>query len=431
MNYSQTLEYLYSQLPMFHRIGPAAYKANLDNIVAIDKLLKHPHRDYKSIHIAGTNGKGSVSHMLASVLQESGLKTGLFTSPHLKDYRERIKINGKMIAKAYVADFISRYKKDFDSIKPSFFELTVALAFQYFRDEKVDVAVIETGLGGRLDSTNIINPLISVITNISLDHTALLGNTIEKIAFEKAGIIKVAVPVIIGENNKAANRVFNETAAKCKTVIHYAEDEYVFEKIRISNGKTNKIITDVYKDKKLIMEGLKCGLTASYQLKNIRTVLKSLEILKFLNVNITKASIYKGFDKVVKNTGINGRWQILSKKPLTICDTGHNEEGVKEVLKQIKLTPHKKLHFVLGMVNDKDIDAVLSLLPKTARYYFCKADVPRGFEAQLLADRAATIGLKGNTYASVKDALESARSKASIDDLVFIGGSTFVVAEII
>jgi dihydrofolate synthase/folylpolyglutamate synthase len=431
MNYSQTLEYLYAQLPMFHRIGAAAYKADLNNTIALCDLLNNPQKHFKSIHIAGTNGKGSVSHMLASIFQENGWKTGLYTSPHLKDYRERIKINGKMIAKAYVTDFISRYKKDFDSIKPSFFEMTVALAFQYFRDEKVDIAVIETGLGGRLDSTNIIQPLLSVITNISLDHTALLGDTIEKIAFEKAGIIKEAVPVIIGENSKAANRVFNETAAKCKTEIHYAEDDYLFEKPRISDAKPNKLIADVYKDKKLIFENLKCGLTASYQLKNIKTVFKTLELLKSLNVNITKASINKGFEKVVENTGLFGRWQLLSKKPLTICDTGHNEEGMKEVIKQIELTPHKNLHFVLGLVNDKNIDAILKILPKNARYYFCKANIPRGLDAKLLTDKAKTIGLMGNTYAAVKEALKKAKSNAANDDLVFIGGSTFVVAEII
>ncbi len=431
MNYKQTLEYLYQQLPMFHRVGVAAYKANLDNTIALCDLLKHPYKSFKSIHVAGTNGKGSVSHMLASVLQESGLRVGLYTSPHLKDYRERIKINGKMIPKSYVSSFISKYKSDFDLISPSFFEMTVGLAFQYFKDEKVDVAVVETGLGGRLDSTNIINPLISIITNISFDHTALLGDTIEKIAYEKAGIIKKLTPVVIGESNSLTKPVFINKARESDADIFFAEEEYDLKNIQQTSEKNKYLIIDIYKGNISIYSKLRLGLTANYQLKNIKTVIKSIEILRFLNFYISDQSVYSGIEKVITNTGLFGRWQVLSREPLTICDTGHNEDGITEVLKQMAITPHNALHFVIGMVNDKDIEKILGMLPKNARYYFCKANIPRGLDQMELANKAKKVGLHGNTYLSVRDAMAEAQSNALPGDMVFIGGSTFVVAEIL
>lgn len=431
MNYKQTLDYLYLQLPMFHRVGVAAYKANLDNTIALCDLLKHPYKSFRSIHVAGTNGKGSVSHMLASVLQESGMKVGLYTSPHLKDYRERIKINGRMIPKSYVSRFISKYKKDFDEIKPSFFEMTVGLAFQYFKDERVDVAVIETGLGGRLDSTNIIIPLISIITNIGFDHTALLGNTIEKIALEKAGIIKKNIPVVIGESNFETKPVFIRKAEESDADIFFAEEEYEIRNIQQKYEKNKNLTIDIYKGDISIYSKLQLGLSANYQLKNIKTVVKSIEILRTLNLKISDQSVYMGIENVISNTGLYGRWQVLSKEPLTICDTGHNEDGIAEVLKQIAITPHNALHFVIGMVNDKDINKILAMLPKHAHYYFCKANIPRGLDQRELADKAKKIGLLGNTYLSVKDAMVEAQSKALPGDLIFIGGSTFVVAEII
>ncbi len=429
MNYNQTLEYLYAEVPMFHNIGITAYKANLNNTIALCNLLDLPYKSFKTIHVAGTNGKGSVSHFLASVLQENGLKVGLYTSPHLKDFRERIKINGKMIPKSFVANFISKYQRDFDNIKPSFFEMTVGLAFQYFKEKEVDIAVIETGLGGRLDATNIIEPLISIITNIGYDHTALLGNTIEKIAFEKAGIIKKNIPIVIGENNPMSKPVFIEKAKECQADIYFADKEY-----KIKNNKSllnNKLSVDVFQNNKLVYSDLQSGLSAQYQKKNIITVLKSLEILRSLKIKITKDSIFRGIDKVIDNTGLNGRWQILSTNPLTICDTGHNEDGIKEVLVQIKHTPHNKLHFVIGMVNDKDIESIIKLLPRNAIYYFCKANIPRGLDQDKLKFIANKAGLNGSTYSSVKEAMIDAQSKAEKDDLVFIGGSTFVVAEII
>ena len=431
MNYKQTLEYLYSQLPMFHRVGAAAYKADLNNTIALCNLLNHPYQSFKCIHIAGTNGKGSVSHFIASILQKSGLKVGLYTSPHLKDYRERIKINGKMIPETYVVNFINKYHKEFERIKPSFFETTVSIAFQYFKEEKVDIAVIETGLGGRLDSTNIISPLLSVITNIGYDHTNLLGNTIEEIAYEKAGIIKNNTPVVIGESNLISKPVFIKKATECNAPIYFADAEYQIRNIQQPSNESNKLTIDIYKFNSLAYQNLRMGLTALYQLKNIKTVLKSIEITKSLKFQISNESIYNGIENVINNTGLYGRWQILSHHPLTICDTGHNEDGINEVLKQIDITQHNTLHFVIGMVNDKDVESVLKLLPKDAIYYFCKANIPRGMDVNDLAIMARNNKLQGKTYSSVKKAMMDAQKNAQKNDLVFIGGSTYVVAEII
>ena len=427
MNYKQTLDYLYSQLPMFQRTGSAAYKANLDNTIAICKLLDNPENKILSVHVAGTNGKGSTSHTIASILQEAGLKVGLYTSPHLKDFRERIKINGEMIPKKTITAFVKKYREDFDTIQPSFFEMTVGLAFDYFSKQKVDIAIIETGLGGRLDSTNVINPLVSVITNISIDHANLLGNTLEKIAGEKAGIIKHKTPVIIGESQTETNDVFLEKAKKLESNIFFADQEY-----KIENQKLHALNQEfvVSKQGKVIFKKLNCPLKGLYQSKNVLTVLKTAEILSFF-VKISHEHIEQGIAKVIENTGLKGRWQTLNNNPLTICDTGHNEAGISEVINQISITPHKDLHFILGMVNDKEIEKILLMLPKNATYYFCKADIPRALDANILQQKALEIGLRGSTYPSVKKALKAAQKKAETNDLVFVGGSTFVVAEVV
>ncbi len=431
MNYQQTLDYLFSQLPMFQRIGSAAYKADLDNTIAICKLLDNPEKKFKSIHIAGTNGKGSTSHMLASVLQSAGLKVGLYTSPHLKDFRERIKINGEMISQQNVVEFVEKYKTDFEKIQPSFFEMTVGLAFDYFANQKVDIAVIEVGLGGRLDSTNIIFPELSIITNISLDHIALLGNTLEKIAIEKAGIIKSGIPVVIGENQLDIKDTFIQIASEKNAPIIFAEENY--KAINVHHKKNDKLFLnmDIIKDKELKYENLECELLGLYQQKNIPTVLCAIEILNQKGFSLSEKVIRQGIKNVVKQTGLLGRWQIIDNQPLVIADTGHNEAGVKEVLAQIANTSHDHLHFVLGMVNDKDISTILNLLPKNATYYFCKASIPRALDESELASKARLVGLKGEIYDSVSKALYTAKSVATESDLIFIGGSTFTVAEII
>jgi dihydrofolate synthase / folylpolyglutamate synthase len=397
---------MYAQLPMFHRIGPAAYKPGLDNTYKLLEIIGNPHRGLRTVHIAGTNGKGSSSHLIASVLQEAGFKTGLCTSPHLKDFRERIKINGMMIPKHDVADFVSTYKSIWEDLQPSFFEMTIALCFWYFQKEKTDIAVIETGLGGRLDSTNVIQPEVSVITNIGLDHMNLLGDTIEKIAAEKAGIIKQNTPVVIGPMREEA-----------KTVM-------------ISFAQQNNT--------KLIDAGLitpdqtpETSLQGLYQNENKRTAFLALKELQRRYPIITDDHIKKGFWNVVSNTALLGRWQTLSQSPLIIADVAHNKDGIAFVIQQLQQLQYKKLHFVLGMVSDKDISAVLELLPKEALYYFCKANIPRGMDAQTLATQAQEAGLFGNVFNSVQDAFETARKNAASDDLIFVGGSVFTVAEVL
>jgi len=431
MNYNETLDYLFSQLPMFQRIGSAAYKANLDNTIAICELLDHPECKFRSIHIAGTNGKGSVSHMIASVLQAAGLKTGLYTSPHLKDFRERIKINGEMIPEQAVVDFVAKHKKEFERIQPSFFEMTVGLAFDHFAKEQVDIAVIEVGLGGRLDSTNVITPLLSVITNISFDHVALLGDTLEKIAAEKAGIIKDNVPVVIGETTAETKNVFLQKAKQHNAPIFFTEELYSAKNIRHTHKGKLHLLMDVEKQDELLFANLESELPGLYQRKNIPTVIAALEVLNTKGFEVSEEIIRDGIKNVIANTGLLGRWQVLSEKPLTIADTGHNEAGIKEVLQQIAITPHAQLHFVLGMVSDKDITTVLNLLPKNAIYYFCKAQIPRAMEAAELAEKAKTTGLKGNVFDSVAAALNAAQENAEENDLVFVGGSTFTVAEVV
>ncbi len=445
MNYQQTLDYLYAQLPMFQRIGSAAYKDSLDNTIAICSLLGNPENKFKSIHIAGTNGKGSTSHMLASILQSAGFKVGLYTSPHLKDFRERIKINGEMIPQQYVVDFVEIHKTDFERIQPSFFEMTVGLAFDYFASQQIDIAVIEVGLGGRLDSTNVISPELSIITNISFDHTAILGDTLEKIAAEKAGIIKPETPVIIGEIQIETKKTFLEKAKQNNAAIVFADE--IYKAVNIHHIDNGKLLLSMGIEKKQQLNlssfskefnesvtgylNLESELLGLYQQKNVPAVLCAVEILNSKGFNISETNIRKGINNVVKQTGLLGRWQILSLKPLVIADTGHNEAGIKEVLKQISLTPHSNLHFVLGMVNDKDISKILSLLPIEARYYFCQANIPRALNAEDLAKQAKTAGLIGENCGSVANALISAQKNALTADLVFVGGSTFTVAEVV
>lgn len=404
MDYRQTLDFLYSQLPLFQRIGAAAYKPNLNNTYALLKACGNPHEQLKCIHIAGTNGKGSTSHMLASILQEAGYKTGLYTSPHLKDFRERIKINGKMIPREYVVRFVEKHRSDFASIKPSFFEMTVALCFSYFRDKKTDISVIETGLGGRLDSTNVVHPLLSIITNISFDHTQLLGDSLEKIALEKAGIIKNGVPALIGESHRETRPVFLSHATMMSASITFA-------------------------DKKKIDHSYNCELKGKYQEKNINTVLHAVQLLKKSDVNISEKNIRNGLSRVVRNTGLCGRWQTLQKSPKVIADIGHNQAGIKEVVAQLKKEQFRKLHIVIGTVNDKDISAMLKQLPRNAEYYFTKAKIPRALNEKELAEIAHQHGLKGYTFPTVKKAVNAAKKSAAKNDLIFIGGSAFVVAE--
>lgn len=428
-NYQQTLDYLYSCLPMFHRVGAAAYKADLSNTIAICNALGNPENKFRSVHIAGTNGKGSTSHLLAAVLQQAGYKTGLYTSPHLKDFRERIRINGKMIPKAQVVKFVDDHKKLFDKVEPSFFEWTVGLAFDYFAKEKVDIAIIETGLGGRLDSTNVITPVVSVITNISRDHMNLLGNTLRKIAGEKAGIIKPNIPVVIGETQDEVKTVFEQKAKKEKSPLRFADEELQLKKMHHSKTIPPFFIADVFAGKNSVLKNLKCALPGLYQRKNIVTVLSSIDVLRENGFTISEKAIRSGFAKVTELTGLQGRWQIISKNPLTIIDTGHNEAGIQEVVAQLKKTPHKQLHIVLGVVNDKDPSIVLQHLPKKATYYFCKAKLPRSMNEVDLARLAEKFKLKGNSYSSVRQALKAAQTAAHRGDLVFVGGSTFVVAE--
>lgn len=424
MTYKETLDWLFAQLPMYQREGQAAYKANLDNTLKLDAHFQHPHHHFKSIHVAGTNGKGSVSHLLASILQEAGYKTGLYTSPHLKDFRERIKVNGQMIGEDYVTRFVSQNKELFATIQPSFFEMTVAMAFKYFADEQADIAVIEVGLGGRLDSTNIITPLASVITNISFDHMALLGDTLPKIAAEKAGIIKPGIPAIIGTEDSAYDFVFKEKAAICKAPLTFASSEW--------NTRQNPDKTYNFHHRTgIAFENIESELKGDYQRKNIPVVLETILSLRNDGLQISDRNIRAGIAKAVRNTGLLGRWQQLATAPYTICDTGHNIDGLTEIVAQLKTCKYDKLHIVIGMVSDKDVSSILSILPKEACYYFCKASIPRAMDEHLLAEKAKTAGLSGNIYSTVIQAYEAAKQNASPQDMIYIGGSTFVVAEVI
>lgn len=436
MDYIQTLDYLYSQLPMFTRDGPSAFKKDLTNTLELCGRLDDPQHKFKSVHIGGTNGKGSTSHMLAAILQTAGYKTGLYTSPHLRDFRERIRINGEMISEQVVIDFVAGHKSDFEEVKPSFFEMTVAMAFDTFAKEKVDIAVIEVGLGGRLDSTNVITPLLSVITNIGWDHVNMLGDTLQLIAGEKAGIIKPDVPVVIGEYQPEVADIFINKAKEQHAPISFASAEWDILKSEVrsrgSEGLQDYLEAEIAKKNSGPgTQKLELDLTGSYQLKNVKAALSAVGELNKQGFNITGEHIRAGLKQVKKLTGLHGRWEVLNNNPLTICDTGHNPEGIAEVLKNIQNVPYKRLHFVMGVVNDKDISKILALLPKAAIYYFCKPDIPRGLDADGLKQQAAKFGLAGKNYPSVKAAFDAAQSNAANDDLVFIGGSTFVVAEVV
>ena len=428
MDYPEILDYMFSQLPMFQRIGAAAYKADLNNTLALANLTGNPQKDFKSIHVAGTNGKGSVSHMLASIMQENQLKTGLFTSPHMSDFRERIKINGVMIEKDFIVDFINKYKADFEQIKPSFFEMTFALAMSWFSENKVDIAIVETGMGGRLDSTNIITPLLSIITNISPDHTQFLGKTIEAIAHEKAGIIKPGIPVVIGETNSLSAPVFQQKATESNSAIVFADQLVKVTAEATPQDEARMNVTALVHGLTLIFNS---PLVGHYQLKNIATVVAAMENLTSTYPEFEHFAMHDGINNTLKNTGLKGRWQILNNKPLTICDIAHNPDGITQIVNQLARMNYNKLHFVLGVVNDKDIDEILKLLPGDATYYFCKADIPRGLDAKELKTLANGAGLQGETYDSVNLALEAAKINAQQNDVIFIGGSAFVVAEVV
>lgn len=422
MTYQEALDYLYARLPVFHHVGGAAYKPGLDNTIRLLTALGNPHQQFKSIHIAGTNGKGSVSHYLSAILQSAGNKTGLYTSPHLVDFGERIRIDGQMIDRDYVVRFTEQNAALFEEVQPSFFEATMAMAFCYFAEKQVDIAVIETGLGGRLDSTNIILPLLSVITNISFDHVGFLGDTLEKIAFEKAGIIKPHIPVVIGEYQPETKPVFERKAAETGSPVSYADA--VLHTVGYDGTKMKVGMGD---------EVLISGLSGDYQLKNIATVLKTVEVLNELPTTglspVTKMHLHDGLEHVCELTGLRGRWEKLGEQPLILTDTGHNTAGIKYVTEQLRRQAYSRLHIVIGMVNDKDISSVLELLPRNAVYYFTNAAVPRALPADALQQTAEQHQLHGAAFPTVSDAINAAIGQAQADDLVFIGGSNFVVGE--
>lgn len=430
MNYQSAIQYLYNQLPVFHHVGGAAYKPGLENTIKLMNEFDNPQKKFKSIHVAGTNGKGSVSHFLAAILQSAGYKTGLYTSPHLVDFGERIRIDGKKISQNFVIDFVKRHKELFKNIQPSFFEVTMAMAFCYFAEEDVDVAVIEVGMGGRLDSTNIIEPLLSVITNISYDHQMFLGDTLEKIAFEKAGIFKKNTPVVIGEYQTETYPVFKQKADEVDSPLFLSTG--VFKKIGFQNEKM--IVENEQKEHFVV------GLTGDYQLKNVSTVISATQVYNDIikksnfsgitNLNVlNQRDIRFGLENVVELTGLQGRWQILQTNPTVVVDTGHNVAGIKYVTEQLKVQKFNKLHIVFGMVNDKDTKSVLKILPCHAVYYFTQAQITRALPANELLQQANDLGLQGRSFRTVNEAVESALKNAEINDFVFIGGSNFVVGE--
>lgn len=421
MNYPETIQYLYNRLPVFHQIGAKAYKPGLENSFKMMNLLGNPQNQYKTIHIAGTNGKGSVSHFLTAILMASGYKIGLYTSPHLVDFRERIRVNGEKISEQYVVNFVKDNKAFFDKIQPSFFETTMAMAFQYFADSDVDIAVIEVGLGGRLDSTNIISPILSVITNIGFDHTEFLGDTPQKIASEKAGIIKPKTPVVVGETASETNSIFIEKAALENAPVIFSQKTHTVKYDGDDNGFLHVESSKYGK--------LKIGLNGDYQLKNVATVLACTDELNKVGVKISSQSIRLGLEKVVELTGLQGRWQEIQKKPRVIADIGHNVEGVKIVAAQLRKQRYNRLHVVFGMVNDKDVSGVLALLPQEAKYYFTAAQTKRALSPKELQEKAKKYNLEGKTFPTVDEAVRNALNTADKNDLIFIGGSNFIVGE--
>lgn len=432
MNYSEAVEWLYTQLPMYQRIGAAAYKADLNNTIKLCNHFENPQNGFSSIHVAGTNGKGSTSHMLAAILQESGYKVGLYTSPHLKSFTERIRINGKEIEEDFVTDFVKNNKDFFTSFDPSFFEITVAMAFEYFNKAKVDVAVIETGLGGRLDSTNIITPILSIITNIGLDHQNLLGDTLEKIAFEKAGIIKKGVPVIIGEYQGELAEGFIATAIQMDSELSFADQRWILKNREMIYSGSKQLQSLQYENPELGSFSFQTDQLGVYQKKNCATVLEAIFQLKDTRFkNIKEESIKKGFENVTALTGLKGRWQILQESPKIIADTGHNIDGMKQIISQLNTENSSNLRMVIGFVNDKSITEILQILPRNAIYYFTQANLPRAKPAKELWEEAQHVGLQGHFFLNSREALDQAKKDAMSSDLIFIGGSTFVVAELI
>lgn len=424
--YSEAVDYLYSNLPMFQRVGAVAYKKDLTNTLALSEALGNPQRKFKTVHIAGTNGKGSTSHMLASILQEAGYKTGLYTSPHLKDFTERIRINGATVDEQFVISFINKVQTVIEEIKPSFFEITVAMAFDYFAQQQVEVAVIEVGLGGRLDSTNVITPELSLITNIGWDHMDLLGDSLDKIAYEKAGIIKSKVPVIISQRQADIESVFQHKAEGEEAPLCFAEDFY---EVKLNSDHAFDGF-NVFWNKAFFFTIDTFPLGGMYQRNNIQGVLMAVEILNEQGFVISLDALQSGLINVVSNTGLKGRWQKIGDKPLTICDTGHNKDGIEQVVKQLAKLSYQQLHIVMGMVKGKDHQAVLSMMPKEAKYYFCEAKIPRAEQAAVLAEQAKAFGLLGVVVPDVNEALAAARLQAETADVIFVGGSTFVVAEL-
>ena len=429
MTYKQTLDYLYSQLPMFTRIGATAFKKDLTNTLALCAVLDNPHLKFPTIHIAGTNGKGSTAHLTAAILQAAGYKVGLYVSPHYKDFRERIKINGQYISKRYVQNFVKQNITHFEKIEPSFFEMTVAMAFDYFYTEGVDIAVIEVGLGGRFDSTNVITPLVSVITNISYDHTDMLGETLPEIAFEKAGIIKAQVPVVIGEEHIETRPVFEKKAREMNAPIYFAAQNIDIQTVSSDFSKTIfKIKSAHFKN----LDNLEVGLSGDFQEKNVSTVVETISILnKYTPFKVPETALLEGFKNVKSLVNFIGRWQVIGEKPTILCDSAHNEGGLKWVTQQLKSLTFNKLHIVLGFVKDKDLSKVLTLFPKEATYYFAKANIPRGLDAEILRGLAGAQNLKGKAYKTVKQALSAAKKSAKTNDLIYVGGSIFVVAEVL
>lgn len=438
MDYKATLAYLYSSAPMFQQVGSKAYKEGLENTLALDKHFGHPHRAYRTIHVGGTNGKGSCSHTLAAILQSAGYRVGLYTSPHLLDFRERIRINGEMMPEAAVICFVEEHRSFFEPLHPSFFELTTAMAFRYFADEKIDVAIVEVGLGGRLDCTNIIHPDLCIITNIGLDHTQFLGDTVEKIAAEKAGIIKEGVPVVIGHSTKETDGVFADKAKAMNAPLIFSKEEKMVIGLRakevdevqkrVVNLEANTIGL-IYDTKEY--PNLEGELGGAYQIENTNTILHAISQLKQLGYQMEEASVRKGFAQVCKLTGLMGRFQKLNHAPLLICDTGHNVMGLSAVIAQFALLTYQNLHIVLGMVNDKDIDGMLALLPPSATYYFTRASVERALPPEELKERARSFSLCGNCYPTVKAAIEAAKNKCLPEDFIFVGGSSFIVADLL
>jgi dihydrofolate synthase / folylpolyglutamate synthase len=428
MDYPQTLQYLFSKLPMYSRIGAAAYRNDLDNTVRLSAFLGNPERQFKSVHVAGTNGKGSTSHMLAAIFQEAGYKTGLYTSPHLKDFRERIRINGEMISETFIVDFIQRIRPLSEQMDPSFFEMTVVMAFDYFAREQVDIAIVEVGLGGRLDSTNIILPEVSVITNIGYDHMNLLGDTLAKIAFEKAGIIKKGVPVIIGEHHPETAPVFEQRAMDSAAALRFADHERYASDWKYQRHQliVEVAATPVADDK----EYYTLDLAGIYQARNLVTVLETVHALRRLGWKLETPVVHKALKQVKKLTGLHGRWELIHEHPDIVLDVAHNVDGIRQLVQQMEVTDHEELHLVLGMVNDKDISKVLALLPVHANYYFTRAQIPRALPEAELAEQARARGLRGDAYPTVAEALKAAKAHARNRDLIVVCGSVFVVAEV-